>query len=217
MEPAERHRLRAVLGLAVLMSRVLWATSRHRRRHPLVSASLRGALRYVPKLRTGGFERSLFVTRRQVDSFLEHGWDYTERRLELLEAAVPFRLDHEGARQMWELRRGMESVRGGTFEDVEVSVYGDPLYAVFQHIGQAFRNQVSGRYPFVLDTLASLGNSPARVCDLGCGSGILLGDVLEACPQARGHGVDVSPVMLRHASRVMHARRLGGRTAFIAG
>ncbi|MGH7507135.1 MAG: class I SAM-dependent methyltransferase, partial [Longimicrobiales bacterium] len=215
---AARQRLRGVPRLALLVSRVLWAATRHRRRHPLVSASLRGALRYVlPRLRTGGLEGSLFVTRRQVDSFIEHGWDYTERRLELLRAVVPFPFDHEGARQLWQLRRGMESVRGGTFEDVEASVYGDPLYAVFQHIGQAFRNEVSGRYPFTLDTLASLGRSPARVCDVGCGSGILLGDVLEACPDARGHGVDVSPVMLLHASRVMHARRLAGRTAFIAG
>ena len=161
-------------------------------------------------------ERSLLVTSSQIEWFLEYGWDYTERRLELLRSAVPFRFDHHGARQLWDVRRRMESVRGGTFEDVDAGVYRDPLYAVFQHVGQAFRNEVSGRLPFVLDTLSGMAREPDRVGDVGCGSGILLGDVLEAMPAARGHGVDVSRTMLRHAARVMDVRGMRERAAFVA-
>jgi SAM-dependent methyltransferase len=203
--------------MVVLVARVLRATGRQRRRYPLVSASLQGAVRFVlPRIRAGAVERSLLVTSSQIEWFLEHGWDYTERRLELLRSAVSFRFDHHGARQLWDVRRRMELVRGGTFQDVDAGVYRDPLYAVFQHVGQAFRNEVSGRLPFVRDTLASMEREPDRVCDTGCGSGILLGDVLETCPAARGHGVDVSRTMLGHAASVMDVRGMRDRTAFVA-
>jgi 2-polyprenyl-3-methyl-5-hydroxy-6-metoxy-1,4-benzoquinol methylase len=52
---------------------------------------------------------------------------------------------------------------------------------------------------------------PRRVCDAGCGAGILLGDVLEGHAQARGFGVDVSHRMLDHANRVLKAWRLASR------
>ncbi len=143
------------------------------------------------------------VTRAQVDRFLRSGWDYTEQRLSLLVRASEFAITPTGVDRLTELHRRMVGMPEATFEQALATIYRDPVYPIYQHVGQAFRNQVAGRQPFVLHSLSRLASPSFRLCDAGCGAGILLGDVLEAYPQSYAFGVDVSAVMLQHAQRVL--------------
>jgi SAM-dependent methyltransferase len=201
------------LGIRILLNTML-----HRRRHPLTARALREALLWLafrPKYRQ--FEPALLVTRAQIDAFLRDGWDYTEERLALLRKVTTFPINRAGVRRLAQLRDHMETARDGSFSDVVEIIYDDPMYAIFQHVGQAFRNQVTGRQPFVLGEIERMFRRPQRICDVGCGSGILLGDVLEFCPRASGCGVDVSTTMLRHAHAVLAARGLARRAYLVNG
>jgi len=158
-----------------------------------------------------GMETYLVITQSQVERFLESGWDYTESRLHMLRQVSNFPLTLDGAHQLVELSQQMEGVRHGSFDQVRSAVYEDPTYPIFQHVGQAFRNQTSGRLPFVLQTLVDTPTRPHRICDAGCGSGILLGDVLEQAQGAMGTGIDISSRLLRHARQVLGVRGLDQR------
>src|SRR5713226_9276451 len=55
--------------------------------------------------------------------------------------------------------------------------------------------------------------APRSVLDLGCGSGVLLGAVLAAFPEAGGIGVDYSPPMLAAAGEALAP--MEDRVAFV--
>jgi 2-polyprenyl-3-methyl-5-hydroxy-6-metoxy-1,4-benzoquinol methylase len=160
-------------------------------------------------------EGYLVITHEQVNRFLDSGWGYTEPRLQMLQQVSGFPLTRRGAQQLAELRRRMDKVHDGSFDQVSATIYEDPAYPILQHVGQAFRNQVTGRGPFALQTLTEMPARPRRICDLGCGSGLLLGDILERVPEAHGTGVDISCRVLHHAKRVLDARGLGGRASLV--
>jgi ubiquinone/menaquinone biosynthesis C-methylase UbiE len=129
--------------------------------------------------------------------------------------ATDFSIGLTGIDHLTKLHRRMIAVSENTFEEALATIYRDPVYPAFQHVGQAFRNQVAGRQPFVLQRLAQLDSPAFQFCDAGCGAGILLGDVLEAYPQSYGVGVDVSMVMLQHAQRVLKHWSLDGQVKFV--
>jgi len=58
---------------------------------------------------------------------------------------------------------------------------------------------------------------PARILDLGTGSGCILVALLSECPQALGVGLDRSPGALRTARENALRNGVGGRAAFVAG
>lgn len=64
---------------------------------------------------------------------------------------------------------------------------------------------------------AFAGAPPARVLDLGTGSGALLLAALSLFPEAFGVGVDVSPAALRVARENADRNGLEARAAFVAG
>jgi len=203
------------LSHLILLTRIILALAKKRDSYPLTCAALWSGVRLsysdIPGDRK---ETYLGITKTQVDCFLESGWDYTEPRLRLLQQISKFPLTPDGARQLVDFRRQMEKVRDRSFELVSSAIYEDPSYPIFQHVGQAFRNQVTSRNPFVLQILASLPTQPCRICDAGCGSGILLGDVLEQVPNAQGMGMDISYLILQHAERVLGAWGLATRARF---
>jgi len=199
-----------------LGARLLLATAARRGSHPLTTTALWSALKRVPStVPEDGYQAFLVITQDQIDSFLSRGWDYTEQRLALLHQATHFPFTPAGVERLVDLRNRMEATRDGPFDQVTQTIYEDPDYPVFQHVGQAFRNHVTGRGPFVLESLAGTPSSLLRFCDAGCGSGILLGDMLERFPWARGYGVDISDRMLRHARKVLTVWGLGNRADLV--
>jgi 2-polyprenyl-3-methyl-5-hydroxy-6-metoxy-1,4-benzoquinol methylase len=196
----------------ILLTRLILALASKRSHYPLTCAALWSAMKLVyGDIPRDGLETYLVVDQAQIERFLASGWDYTEPRLRLLQQVSSFPLTTAGARQLVELRQQMETARDGSFDLVSAAIYEHPAYPIFQHIGQAFRNQVAERLPFVLQTIANLPVPPGRICDVGCGAGILLGDVLEQLPDAHGVGIDISCRLLQHARRVLGAWGLGER------
>jgi 2-polyprenyl-3-methyl-5-hydroxy-6-metoxy-1,4-benzoquinol methylase len=183
--------------------RLFVAALRHNKIHPLTVRALSTA--FVRLYRTSHlreFKSGLMITEEQVDQFLVSGWDYTEERLNLLQA-TGFAIAPAGVDRLTQLYSRMARLSDKTFEEALVNIYQDPDYPIFQHVGQAFRNQVAGRQSFVLHSVAELDRPAFQFCDVGCGAGILLGDVLEAFPQSFAFGVDISRIMLQHAQKVL--------------
>ncbi len=203
----------AALGL-----RLLIATTRYRRRYPLTTRALRSAfLRLLRGAWYTDYQANLLVTEAQIDRFLVDGWEYAEPRLALLVQVTGLPIDGHTVQALVDLRARMETVRNGEFDQVVSAVYRDPFYPIFQHVGQTFRNRVQGREPFVLRMLAGIDPPLRSICDVGCGCGILLGDVLQRFHQVHGYGIDVSDVMLDHARRVLEAWGVGERASFLRG
>jgi 2-polyprenyl-3-methyl-5-hydroxy-6-metoxy-1,4-benzoquinol methylase len=200
----------------ILLAQLILALIQKRKRYPLTCAALWSALQLVYSNIPGdGMEGYLVITHEQVHRFLDAGWDYTEPRLRLLRQVNGFPFTRRGAMQLVELRRRMDNVHDGSFDQVSTVIYEDPVYPILQHVGQAFRNQVTGRGPFVMQTLMDVPTRLDRICDFGCGSGLLLGDVLERVPEAHGTGMDISCRVLRHASQVLSARGLDDRAGLV--
>lgn len=197
---------------------LLSAILRHRSRHPLTHRALLAAMMHFG-MRGGSdhLDSYLVVTHEQIRQFLKCGWDYTERQLQLLQIVSAFPPSREGIKRLEDLQQRIEKVNGAPFDKIVTEIYEDPVFPIHQHLGQAFRNQATGRWTFVLDALAELEFPPGRFCDVGCGSGILLGDVLERYPETQGTGIDVSKAVLAHAGRVLQARELGSRPGLILG
>jgi 2-polyprenyl-3-methyl-5-hydroxy-6-metoxy-1,4-benzoquinol methylase len=204
------------LGDFKLGVRLLLAAAAHRRSHPLTTSALWSAWQQVlSSVSVGDYQAFMVVTKDQIDRFLSGGWDYTEQRLSLLHRATNFPFTTAGVERLMKLRYRMEATRDGPFERVTQTIYEDPDYPVFQHVGQAFRNHVTGRGPFVLVSLANISSSLRRICDAGCGSGILLGDIMVRFPLVRGTGMDISGQMLRHTQKVMAVWGLHNRVDLI--
>ena len=215
-EQLRRRSLAVWMSDLTLSVRVVLTALRQLRHYPLTArAFLYAVLHLVLTLQSEAFSSYVSVSRTQLEWFLANGWRYTERRIQLLQQVSDFPLDRRGVAMIDDFYRRMEQVRDGSFQRVVDLVYEDPVYPIYQHLGQAFRNQATGREPFIYSTLAGIEQAPRRVCDVGCGSGILLGDILERCPQATGYGVDISKRLLAHARQVLQQRLLAARTNLI--
>ena len=69
----------------------------------------------------------------------------------------------------------------------------------------------------LVEAVLALGIAPARVLDLGTGTGCLLLAVLSECPAAFGVGVDISPAAAALACANARSLGLADRAAFCAG
>jgi tRNA (cmo5U34)-methyltransferase len=89
----------------------------------------------------------------------------------------------------------------------------EPLAEIWKQpeVAQAFVAERARLLPHRTEQLAIMvrvlrgdgARSPRSVLDLGCGSGVLLGAVLAAFPEAGGIGVDYSPAMLEAAREAL--------------
>lgn len=88
-------------------------------------------------------------------------------------------------------------------------VFKGPLTRSFDRLAPTWEGRISDeRLAPLRAALAALAAPPARVLDLGTGTGRLAREVSELWPQAEVVGADVSPGMIDEA------RRLGGRVRY---
>ena len=76
-------------------------------------------------------------------------------------------------------------------------IHGVTAAGEYDHI---IGNIVPSQSLLISTTLEYLPDNPGRVLELGCGTGILTGQILERSPGAEITGIDLSPDMLRIAS-----------------
>ncbi len=103
------------------------------------------------------------------------------------------------------------------FEQACAEIYNQPFYPLVTHFTFALQPSAIGRLMFVREVAAAMTGGPAQVADLGCGSGLILTEILQMKPAWSGHGVDISLASVDYARRLAAHKGLDGRVEFVAG
>lgn len=117
-----------------------------------------------------------------------------------------------------------QAARALIARDLERRQAGEPLGRIYgerEFWGMAFRISPDTLEPRpdteALVALALAGPEPARILDLGTGSGCILLALLKAWPRATGVGLDIAPGALATARENARAHGLAGRAHFACG
>lgn len=110
--------------------------------------------------------------------------------------------------------------RGGThlsFAEACERIYDQSFYPVVTHFTYALQPSASARLNFVKEVVAASPLRRASVADLGCGSGVILSEVLMMKPLWAGWGLDISAEAISYARRLAAHKGVGDRAGFGAG
>ena len=103
------------------------------------------------------------------------------------------------------------------FDRARESIYDQSFYPLVTHFTFALQPSAVARMRFVRRAAQSMSVGEAAVADLGCGSGLMLCEVLKLRPAWRGYGLDVSEVAIDYAKRLAVHRGIGERVHFHRG
>ena len=110
------------------------------------------------------------------------------------------------------LRR--EAAQHLPFEQACEHIYDQSFYPLVTHFTFAFQSSAMARLRFVRRIAAAMAFSEAIVVDLGCGSGVMLAEVLQAKAGWTGFGLDISRASVAYARRLAEHKRVGRRSHF---
>jgi ubiquinone/menaquinone biosynthesis C-methylase UbiE len=102
------------------------------------------------------------------------------------------------------------------FDEAQAAIYEQPFYPVVTHFTFALQPSAVARLKFVREAVEAVSLERATVADLGCGSGMILCEVLKLKPRWRGHGLDISPAAINYARRLAEHKRVAARASFQA-
>jgi hypothetical protein len=121
------------------------------------------------------------------------------------------------------LRRYIKLRREGgdhlPFAEARAHIYEQTFYPVVTHFTYALQPSATARLNFVKEVVAAMPAPRARVADLGCGSGVILSEILllNHSGRATAWTSALKPSLMRaawqHTSRLMSARSLGKATS----
>ena len=103
------------------------------------------------------------------------------------------------------------------FDEARGAIYDQPFYPVVTHITYALQPSAAARLDFVREVVGSVAAPRAVVADLGCGSGVILSEILSAKREWTGQGLDVSPQSIAYARRLAAHKGVAGRASFHTG
>ena len=103
------------------------------------------------------------------------------------------------------------------FEEAREKIYNQKFYPVVTHFTFAFQPSASARLKFIKESVAAIGAERATVADLGCGSGVILSEVLSMKASWTGHGLDISPAAIAYAQNLAAHKGVSGRAKFRVG
>ena len=120
-----------------------------------------------------------------------------------------------------ELRRYIKLRRQGDdhlpFDLACERIYDQSFYPVVTHFTYALQPSATARLNFVKEVVAAIPLRHASVADLGCGSGVILSEILMMKPLWTGRGLDISEEAVSYARRLAAHKRVGERAEFGAG
>jgi SAM-dependent methyltransferase len=102
-------------------------------------------------------------------------------------------------------------------DEARAAIYDQPFYPVVTHITYALQPSATARLDFVREVVRDACALRGRVADLGCGSGVILSEVLLMRPEWTGHGLDISAPAVAYARRLAAHKGVGGRASFETG
>lgn len=101
------------------------------------------------------------------------------------------------------------------FEQALIGIYAQPFYPLVTHFTFALQPSAIARLKFVLETAVMMTDGPAAVADLGCGSGLILTEVLLMKPAWTGYGLDISAACVGYARRLAAHKNVADRVEFV--
>lgn len=103
------------------------------------------------------------------------------------------------------------------FEEARAGIYEQIFYPVVTHFTFALQPSAVARLKFVRKAVQTIAVENATVADVGCGSGMILCEVLTMKPSWKGYGLDISCAAVNYAGRLAEHKKVAGRTEFRAG
>jgi SAM-dependent methyltransferase len=103
------------------------------------------------------------------------------------------------------------------FDEARERIYDQSFYPVVTHFTYALQPSATARLNFVKGIVKSINARQASVADLGCGSGVILSEILLMKPLWTGHGLDISREAVAYARKLAAHKRVADRTSFRAG
>ncbi len=102
-------------------------------------------------------------------------------------------------------------------DEARGAIYDQPFYPVVTHITYALQPSAAARLNFVREVVRGVGAQRAEVADLGCGSGVILSEILLMKQEWMGHGLDISPQSIAYARRLAAHKGVAMRARFQTG
>lgn len=103
------------------------------------------------------------------------------------------------------------------FDEAREGIYEQTFYPVVTHFTFALQPSAVARLKFIREVVKTISIEEAEVADLGCGSGMILCDVLALKPRWRGQGLDISEAAVKYARRLAGHKSIPDRAAFRVG
>jgi SAM-dependent methyltransferase len=113
------------------------------------------------------------------------------------------------------LRKGVEDHL--PFEEARERIYDQSFYPVVTHFTYALQPSATARLNFVKGVVRAIPTERASVADLGCGSGVILSEILMMKPLWTGRGLDISREAVSYARRLALHKGVAQRADFGAG
>lgn len=102
-------------------------------------------------------------------------------------------------------------------EEACEGIYDRSFYPVVTHFTYALQPSATARLNFIKGIVSSMRAGHARVADLGCGSGVILTEILSMKPHWFGKGLDISSASVDYACRLAAHKRVAERAEFRVG
>lgn len=115
------------------------------------------------------------------------------------------------------VRLNLEKKEHLSFEEAREEIYEQKFYPLVTHFTFALQPSAVARLRFIREVVATIREERGSFADLGCGSGVILCDVLRHKPHWTGEGLDISPAAIDYAERLSIYKQVHARAGFSVG
>jgi SAM-dependent methyltransferase len=103
------------------------------------------------------------------------------------------------------------------FDEARAEIYDQSFYPIVTHFTYALQPSAAARLKFVRQVVQSMRAEQSNVADLGCGSGVILSEILMLKRGWRGHGLDISQESIKYARKLAAHKGVKERASFQTG